>query len=353
MHTVYVIDEKDYRQWLQALSYSEYDDPKGWEGVAYLRCRDSCISFNAPIRKVFVPDSMQLYEVIGQAVGEPPRHYTDQEVHDLIQPRLEWIGRVASHVRHRDHEHDGVKAILDAVRQRVAATPSAQVAKCHFGTLEECDNQKTILGSQIIDGEALVLVRHALDDIIEKTVRSFIPPPSLCVMSMRNCKDLFTLIRTVTEEGELVSPNKRPRDRSGTLPIVVLLYTDEDPHVASYVRTHMDAIDKASGNICDIAIIERPSVLDSTSYWRKILPEVHYAAWRLLGWSDSLPYNKNESYTIAAKLGVPVDQLPCAVALTNKGEVEFILPLRDDLTSCLRRIIARRQGTTQFPSTIS
>jgi len=120
---------------------------------------------------------------------------------------------------------------------------------------------------------------------------------------------------------------------------VILLYTDEDIHVASYVRTHFDSLEKASGSDCDVLFIENPRSIERSIYWRGILDEVSYIIWKSLGWEASKPYNKAEAYDLAKTFMVPIDILPCALVFVNgKLLYDSISRLEGDLTTTFRQI---------------
>ena len=131
----------------------------------------------------------------------------------------------------------------------------------------------------------------------------------------------------------------------GRLPMLAVLYTDEDAHVASYIRTHLDDLDKASGSRCDVGFIENPSKINACKYWRNTLSQNLYVAWKLLGWADSLPYNKSEIYDVAARLKIPFDRLPCVATISSdRKSVIDVYQLGADLTSDFRGLFAKFQG---------
>jgi hypothetical protein len=171
------------------------------------------------------------------------------------------------------------------------------------------------------------------------------------MLMLRNAEDFSEFLRDVAENGKLTKPEEERWREEPDRPAVVLLYTDEDPHVAAYIRTHMDALDKASGEYCDVLIVERPDSSASSPFWRRLLTDSHYIAWKLLGWADALPYNRNEAYHIAGRLGVPFDKFPCAVGIElTTGLPDQVFPLSEDLTSSFRRVFSHYQRTPSSPS---
>jgi hypothetical protein len=72
-------------------------------------------------------------------------------------------------------------------------------------------------------------------------------------------------------------------------------------------------------------------------FWRTQLNSLVYQAWSLLGWTRTKPYDKNDAYEIARKLGIYPDQLPCLAVFDKTGmEHNIIFPIRDDLTTFFR-----------------
>lgn len=87
METLYVVEEEPYAAWLADIRYWEMRDPKGSEGVEYLRCREACTAFTGRVNEVSASEDMQLSEVISRATGKPPRNYgKDEIVHLAILP---------------------------------------------------------------------------------------------------------------------------------------------------------------------------------------------------------------------------------------------------------------------------
>src|SRR5207302_9672945 len=79
--------------------------------------------------------------------------------------------------------------------------------------------------------------------------------------------------------------------------------------------------------------LKRQPLLQEDSYWKGLLETKIYGLWRLLGWTESVPYDRTAAYSIADSLGVSYDKLPCAaVVLPNSPGAQQVVPLSGDLT---------------------
>jgi hypothetical protein len=200
------------------------------------------------------------------------------------------------------------------------------------------------------DGDVLTLRRTSPANLVSEAERSSgACSPGIMV---RSADEFFKLVRGLDAVGAL-DPKERDFAPLGRRQRVILLYTEDDVHVASYVRTHFDMLDKASGDLCDVYFIEDPRAVESFGFWRKFLSKGFYAAWRLLGWAHSRPYNKEDAYTIASRLGVPFDTLPCAAVLDSQGRMATdVVPLGHALTADFRQLFARFQPSADPEQTL-
>lgn len=110
--------------------------------------------------------------------------------------------------------------------------------------------------------------------------------------------------------------------------ILALLYTAEDAHVASYVRSHFLELDALSGNLCDIVVFENPNVLEGAAWWAPILDKTVLALWRAVGWTASRPFDMRQCYVVAEDVGIPPSDIPCVVVLDRLAESGRSLPRR-------------------------
>ena len=110
--------------------------------------------------------------------------------------------------------------------------------------------------------------------------------------------------------------------------IGVLLYTDEDLELSTYIRENFDNLHSMSGKEVEIFFIEEPPT-NSTNlaphFWKTKLERAAYRTWSLLGWVCSKPYDKSAAYKIADSLGIYSDQLPCIVLFDEISQAEKIV----------------------------
>ncbi|WP_331735625.1 hypothetical protein OG333_37150 (plasmid) [Streptomyces anulatus] len=96
----------------------------------------------------------------------------------------------------------------------------------------------------------------------------------------------------------------------------VLLYTDADVELATYVRTHLDDLNALSGPATRIFVVEKQRGPDAAKrYWRQHLEPELYRVLAPLRWLDWQPYDAQGAYEIAAALGIDPALLPCLVLL--------------------------------------
>ncbi|WP_316785181.1 hypothetical protein [Streptomyces sasae] len=94
----------------------------------------------------------------------------------------------------------------------------------------------------------------------------------------------------------------------------VLLYTQADVELATYVRTHFDDLNVLSGPATRVFVVERrQGWAASKRYWhRRMEPEL-YRVMGVMGWLRWTPYDPQGAYEIASLLGLGPEQLPCLV----------------------------------------
>jgi hypothetical protein len=295
MIKVYVVEKTDFTSWCSNLRYVEYSDPKGYEGVKYIRAKDACETFIAEIHSAIVEPNDTIADIIKRAIGNSPRLYSTEEVKSELSIRtdeIDHLKRWASEDSYRSYRriaHTNVdEEIFDTVSHHINSTPTLSLEryeKTEYGRrLIECDNDESVSKARIIDGEVLVLTRNSLKDIVNDSLSDLRERYSggiaACMMMLRNAEDFFKQT-TLPENDNDVSPSRRYFDKgTSKRPYIALLYTDEDPHIASYVRTHFDSLDKASGEACDVFFIENPSAVDPYTYWKDFLETKVYVVWK-------------------------------------------------------------------------
>ncbi|MFF2999468.1 hypothetical protein ACFVTC_33715 [Streptomyces sp. NPDC057950] len=94
----------------------------------------------------------------------------------------------------------------------------------------------------------------------------------------------------------------------------VLLYTDADVELATYVRTHFDDLNVLSGPATRVFVVERRTDWPAAKkYWRRHLEPELYRVMSTLRWLRWTPYDPQGAYEIASLLGLGPTLLPCLV----------------------------------------
>jgi hypothetical protein len=94
----------------------------------------------------------------------------------------------------------------------------------------------------------------------------------------------------------------------------VLLYTDADVELATYVRTYFDDLNILSGPATRIFVVERRTNWSTAKkYWRRHMEPELYRVMSVMRWLQWTPYDPQGAYEIAALLGVDPELLPCLV----------------------------------------
>jgi hypothetical protein len=109
----------------------------------------------------------------------------------------------------------------------------------------------------------------------------------------------------------------------------VLLYTDADVELATFVRSNFDELNALSGSTFTIFIAERPERWAAAKrYWRPRLDQRLYRSMAALQWLRWVPYEKHLAPEIARRLGVPVSNIPCLVLFNSiHDEKKFVFPI--------------------------
>ncbi|MFJ9188566.1 hypothetical protein ACIRQO_36630 [Streptomyces anulatus] len=150
--------------------------------------------------------------------------------------------------------------------------------------------------ADLADGELLVL--------------NIAQPDFRCLESLPaapNAADLFRRLQLTIDA---------PAADAGPRLFGVLLYTDADVELATYVRTHLDDLNALSGPATRIFVVEKERGPDAVKrYWRQHLKPEVYRVLAPLRWLDWQPYDAQGAYKVAAALGVDPALLPCLVLL--------------------------------------
>ncbi|WP_405461872.1 hypothetical protein OG786_30230 [Streptomyces sp. NBC_00101] len=103
----------------------------------------------------------------------------------------------------------------------------------------------------------------------------------------------------------------------------VLLYTDADVELATYVRTHFDDLNALSGPATRVFVVERRADWPrAKKYWRRHLEPELYRVMSVMHWLRWTPYDPQGAYEVAARLGLDPQMLPCLVFFRPPGAGE-------------------------------
>ncbi|MET9885295.1 hypothetical protein ABZZ20_19610 [Streptomyces sp. NPDC006430] len=148
------------------------------------------------------------------------------------------------------------------------------------------------------------------------------------------------LLRWLPLAERATSPAGRPRLWG------VLLYTDADVELATYVRTHFDDLNVLSGPATRVFAIERPAGRSAArKYWRRHLEPELYRVMGAVRWLRWTPYDAQGAYEVAAELGLGPEHLPCLVFFhalngpVHEGE-KIVFPIEHTSTAYFRSLFA-------------
>jgi hypothetical protein len=125
-----------------------------------------------------------------------------------------------------------------------------------------------------------------------------------------------------------------------------LLYTDEDPAIATYVRKHFASLSEGSGPNLLFYVIEQPESdwREASRYWKGVIDEQLQREWVTLGWLRTKPYKPEQAYEVARQLGVYPDELPCLVLFERMSDSDkLVFPLLDGSAAYFRKLFGLLQ----------
>jgi hypothetical protein len=204
-------------------------------------------------------------------------------------------------------------------------------------TSEELSGEITVREAGLDDGDVILLcIEHA-------------PMAAYLLGVAPNPESLF---RSLVLGAQSPSPNGSPRLWG------ILLYTDSDVEIATYVREQFDELNALSGPLLRVFVLERPENWRSAKrYWRGRLEPSLYRVFGALQWLKWRPYERFRAYDIARQLGIDPQLMPCLVLLRSAGGTSRItFPITGAPPSYLRRLfgeILRTLGTAPEPYSIS
>jgi hypothetical protein len=124
----------------------------------------------------------------------------------------------------------------------------------------------------------------------------------------------------------------------------VLLYTDADVELATYVRTHFDDLNVLSGPATRVFVMERRAHWPTArKYWRRHLEPELFRVMSAMRWLRWTPHDAQGAYEIASLLGLGPEQLPCLVFFHSpqgplyEGE-KIVFPIEEMTTEYFRML---------------
>ena len=130
----------------------------------------------------------------------------------------------------------------------------------------------------------------------------------------------------------------------------IFLYTDEDEALANYIKKYINALDKLTGDWCNIYVLEKSEDLcDCDILW----PILNLEAWKSYSSKElPKPSYRNESYNIARVLNVPFESFPCLVLLPplkeNKLDKVSFVSIKTKLLSKDKLIVPIKEVSAQY-----
>jgi hypothetical protein len=195
----------------------------------------------------------------------------------------------------------------------------------HVGPRRLLDKTRTLEQEGVGDGDALVL---------------YVETVALIDYSLLPAGDPIWLFQT------LQLAISRPAHLPNPALWGVLLYTDADAEVATYVRTNFDELNALSGPVLRIFVIERPDDWGrARRYWRRHLDPDLYRIFGSLRWLTWRPHDRQDAYDIARTLGVDVARLPCLVLFRDvAAHPKLIFPITTASPEFFRRLFGAIQS---------
>ncbi|MFF4213182.1 hypothetical protein ACFYZE_28300 [Streptomyces sp. NPDC001796] len=194
---------------------------------------------------------------------------------------------------------------------------------CDPVTDERLPERKRVSDIGLADGDLLVLCIEHTQEVLYS------------LLSPRNPAELLNWM-------QLAENAKAPA--GGPRLWGVLLYTDADTELATYVRTHFDDLNALSGPATRVFVVERRARWkDAKKYWRRHLEPELYRVMSTMRWLQWTPYEPQGAYEIASLLGLGPELLPCLVLFhSSEGPIHegerIVFPIEQTSTTYLRTL---------------
>ena len=188
---------------------------------------------------------------------------------------------------------------------------------------ERLDDQQGLLELDLTDGDLLVL---SIEHPAEAGYMMAAPP---------NPEELLRWLQLAENA---TAPAAGPRLWG------VLLYTDADVELATYVRTYFDDLNVLSGPATRVFVVERRRDWSTAKkYWRRHMEPELYRVMSAMRWLRWTPYDPQGAYEIASLLGLGHEQLPCLVLFhSRQGPLQdgdkLVFPIEHTSTAYFRAL---------------
>ncbi|MGW8952729.1 hypothetical protein [Streptomyces sp. NPDC055709] len=189
-----------------------------------------------------------------------------------------------------------VRLCLDQARAQRGIVPGPDTRRIWLAdavTHAALQPEELLDAAGVTDGDPLVLC---------------IEQPARAMYALAPAPNPAELIRRLQLAENATAPDDGPRLWG------VLLYTDADIELATYVRTHFDDLNALSGPSTRVFVIERNADWSRAKpYWRRHLEPELYRVLSTMRWLQWQPYDPQGAYEIASLLGLNPALLPCLV----------------------------------------
>ncbi|HEX5690432.1 MAG TPA: hypothetical protein VFX76_10545 [Roseiflexaceae bacterium] len=190
---------------------------------------------------------------------------------------------------------------------------------------------------------------------------TYISPTETPAASLGNIQELDARLARLAQQEEKWRTRIKDIDAQlgSTELLAVLLYTEEDRALVSYIREHYAALDKMSGPRCTVLVPESPShrsLIELLVYWRRRFS----VWWHMPGQAHDTRHirldDKAIAYDIARQHKVFAQELPCLVFFcANQEQIveKIVIPIRGDLTEFFRTLFGAIEAELANPNPAS
>ncbi|MFF5447194.1 hypothetical protein [Streptomyces sp. NPDC012888] len=220
-----------------------------------------------------------------------------------------------------------IEAVRAALEDRLHRSHVSDVWLCDAATDQRLPDRQPLAESDLAEDDLVVLCIERL------------PAGAYLLASPRNAEELFAWLPLAAD---VPAPSGGPRLWG------VLLYTEADAELATYVRTHFGDLNALSGPDTRVFAVERVAGrADARRYWRQHLEPELYRVMAGVRWLRWVPHDPQGAYEVAARLGIGAERLPCLAFLHHSEEPvhqrdreKVVFPVEHPSTEYLRTLFA-------------